>query len=239
MCSSGVLKEAVVQESFDFSGYALQVRKVSKTLMSSGRGLAEISGRMHLLAVATEKDLARFGEPAERSLVACGPGCGACCVLNVSVLFPEAVAIAWFLKRRFSDVQREELRDRLQNLIIRTRWLDDEERLFVRVPCAFLDQHGSCMIHFVRPLLCRSITSTDPQSCHDAIAMAPLEGAPSVEMNLFQKQFIDTVYTALAGALEDLGLDHRPRRLSAAILALLNDTGIVPAFVSGETVPIN
>lgn len=228
-----------MQESFDFSGYALQVRKVFKTLMTSGCGLAEISGRMHLLAVAMERDLARFGESAERSLVACGPGCGACCVLNVSVLFPEAVAITWFLKRRFSDEQLEDLRDRLQNLLIRTRWLDDEERLFVRVPCAFLDQGGSCMIHSVRPLLCRSITSTDPQSCYDAIAMAPLDGAPSVEMNLFQKQFVDTVYTALGRALEDLGLDHRPRRLSAAVLALLNDSGMVAAFVPGETVPIN
>jgi len=239
MCSSEVMRETVVQESFDFSGYALQVRMVSKTLMASGGGLAEISGCMHLLAVATERDLSRFAESAERSLVACGPGCGACCVLNVSVLFPEAVAIAWFLKRRFSDEQLESLRDRLQNLLTRTRWLDDEERLFVRAQCAFLDQRGSCMIHAVRPLLCRSITSTDPQSCYDAIAMAPLVGAPSVEMNLFQKQLVDTVYTALAGALEDLGLDHRPRRLSAAVLALLNDPEMVVAFASGETLPLN
>jgi Fe-S-cluster containining protein len=228
-----------MQESFDFSGYALQVRKISKVLMNSGCGSAEISGRMHLLAVTAERDLARFGDPAEKSLIACGPGCGACCVLNVAVLFPEAIAITWFLKRRFTGEQLDSLRERLQDLLTRTRWLDDEERLFVRIPCAFLDEKGSCMIHYVRPLLCRSITSTNPETCHDAIAMAPLDGAPCVEMNLFQKQFIDTVYTELAGALEDLGLDPRPRRLSAAVLALLKNPDMVDAFLSGESVPIS
>ena len=223
-------------ESFDLSDYALQVRKVSKALMSSGCGFAEISGRMHLLTVATERDLTRFGDSAERSLVACGPGCGACCVLNVTVLFPEAITITWFLKRRFSDQQLDSLRARLQELLTRTRWLDDEERLFVRVPCAFLDAQGSCMIYSVRPLLCRSLTSTDPEACHDAVAMAPLDGAPCVAMNLFQKQFIDTVYTELADALEELGLDHRPRRLSAAVLALLVEPGMVETFLSGEAV---
>jgi hypothetical protein len=58
-------------------------------------------------------------------------------------------------------------------------------------------------------------------------------------MNLFQKQFIDTVYTELAGALEDLGLDPRPRRLSAAVLALLKNPDMVDAFLSGESVPIS
>lgn len=226
-------------EYFDFSSYAEQVRKVSRLLMDSGCGLAEISGRMHLLAVATEKDLVRFGESAETSRVACGPGCGACCVLNVAVLFPEAVAITRFLKRRFSDAEVSTLCDRLRDLLVRTRWLDDEERLFVRASCAFLDKRGRCMIHPVRPLLCRSITSTNPQSCHDAIAMAPLSGMPTVEMNLFQKRLVDTVYTELAGALADLGLDHRPRRLSAAVLALLERPEMVVSYASGELVPIH
>lgn len=228
-----------MQESFAFADYALRVRKVSRTLMRSGCTSAEISGRMHLLAVAAERDLANFGDPLEGTLVACGPGCGACCVLNVAVLIPEAVAISWFLRRRYPAEELDSLRHRLQDLLSRTRWLDDEERLFVRAPCAFLDSRKRCMIHCVRPLLCRSITSTDSQACQEAIAMAPLHGAPCVDMNLFQKQLFETVYTELAGALEDLGLDHRPRRLSAAVLALLDKPGQVDSFLSGEGVPIS
>lgn len=228
-----------MQGSFDLADYATQVRHFARTLMGSGCGAAETSGRMHLLSVAAERDLARFCDPAERAQIACGPGCGACCVLNVAVLIPEAIAITWFLKRRCSDEQLDALRVSLEGLLTRTRWLDDDERLFVRAPCAFLDSLGSCMIHPVRPLLCRSITSRDPRACHDSIALAPLNGAPSVEMNLFQKQLVDTVYLALAEALEDLGLDHRPRRLSAAVLALLNEPGIMEIFFSGGEFPVN
>lgn len=228
-----------MQESFDFTDYALQVRQLSRMLMSSDCGAAEISGRMHLLAVAAERDLACFGDALERTLIACGPGCGACCVLNVAVLIPEAVAISWFLRRRYPAEELDRLRHRLQDLLIRTRWLDDEERLFVRVPCAFLDSLGRCMIYPVRPILCRSITSTDPQACQDAVVMAPLDGAPCVEMNLFQKQLFETVYAELAGALEDLGLDHRPRRLSAAVLALLDQPSQAKTFLSGARLAIS
>jgi hypothetical protein len=58
-------------------------------------------------------------------------------------------------------------------------------------------------------------------------------------MNLFQKQLVDTVYCGLAGALEELGLDHRPRRLSSAVLALLADPEIVGLFASGKEVPVH
>lgn len=228
-----------MQDPFDFSGYALQVRKFSRALMSSGSNAAEISGRMHLLAVSTERDLARFGESTQTSRVACGPGCGACCVLNVDVLIPEAVAITWFMRRRFTAEKLDAIRSRLLELSRRTRWLDDEERLFLRAPCAFLDDLGNCVIHVVRPLLCRAITSTDPVTCRDEIAMVPLNGAPIVEMNLFQKQLVDTVYCELGGALEFLGLDYRPRRLSSAVLALLDEPELIATYVSGENMPVN
>jgi hypothetical protein len=228
-----------MQNQFDFFNYAWQVRKFSRSLMSSGRSFVGISGRMHLLTAAAERDLARFGSSPGTSRVACGPGCGTCCVLNVAVLMPEAVAIAWFLQRRFSVEELDVLRDRLQELIRLTRWLDDEERLFLRKPCAFLDDCGSCLIHTVRPLLCRAITSTDPELCRDAIAMIPLDGAPCVEMDLFQKKLIETVYCELGGALEYLGLDHRPRRLSSAVLALLAEPEMLTLYASGERVPIH
>lgn len=228
-----------MQETFDFSSYARQVRKFSKMLLCHGSNAADISGTVHLLTTAAERDLARFGSSPEDSHVACGPGCGACCVLNVSILFPEAVAITRYVQRHFSPEDLAALRVRLQELHKKTRWLDDEERLYLRAPCAFLDSSGSCTIHAVRPLLCRAVTSTDAQACHEAIAMVALQGVPSVEMDLFHKTLFDTVYCEFGWALECLGFDHRPMRLSAVVPALLDDPELVALFVSGEKIPIH
>lgn len=219
-------------ESFDFTRYAQQVRRTATSLLGSVHTVANIAGSMHLLNVAAERDLALFGEPLGASRVVCGPGCGACCVLNVAVLFPEAVAITWYLQRSLSAGELETTTGCLKELYKKTCWLDDEERLFLREPCAFLDASGSCMIHCVRPLLCRAVTSTDAQACRDGIAMVPLLGSPSVEMNLFQKSLIDTVYSGLGAALQDLGLDHRPQRLCRAVLTLLADPDAVNRFAS-------
>ena len=227
-----------MQEPFDFSTYARVVRKFSRTLMCSVGSGAELSGLVHLLTVAVERDLARFSDFQQGSRIACGPGCGACCVLNVTILFPEAVAISRFIQRHFSADELQGLRIRMQELHGRTRWLDDEERLFLRAPCAFLDQQGSCMIHAVRPLLCRSVTSTDATACHDALSMVALDGVPSVEMNLFHKQLIETVYCEFGWTLQFLGFDHRPMRLTAAVLSLLDEPEMIASFVSGEKVPI-
>jgi hypothetical protein len=226
-------------ERFDFDAYARQVRSVSRSLVCSGKSATDIAGRMHLLAVAAERDLLRFGEPAELSKVACGPGCGNCCVLNVSVLFPEAIAIFCYLERSLLAEERNNLHSRLHELSMATRWLDDEERLFLREACAFLDRQRLCMIHRVRPLLCRAITSTNPADCREAIAMAPLDGLPCVEMNLFQNDLFATVYRGLAAALGDAGLDHRPKRLPSAVLALLDEPGLADAFAVGAQLPVH
>jgi len=231
--------ELIMQEWFDFSAYAQQVRRASGTLICSGKKVAAISGSMHLLTVATERDLLRFGEASGVSRVACVPGCCTCCVLNVSVLFPEAIAISRYLEKSLSGKELQDVRSRLHELLVATRWLDDEERLFLHEACAFLDQEGLCTIHIVRPLLCRAITSTKPSACRETIKMAPFDGQPTVEINLFQKNLFDTVFRGLSAALEDYGLDHRPKRLPSAVLALLDEPEMVDAFAAGQRITIN
>ena len=228
-----------MQEPFSFPTYAREVRKFSRSLLASAASSAELAGFINVLATAAERDLVRFGRPQASSRIACGPGCGDCCIVNVTVLFPEAVAISRFIARRFSNAEIEALQRGMREVYRQTRWLDDEERLFLRLPCAFLDQQHCCLIHVVRPLLCRAVTSTDARACQDAIALAALHGAPVVEMDLFQKQLMDTVFSELGGVLESLGLDHRPFRLVAAVPALLDEPELVSLFVSGESVPIH
>lgn len=226
-------------ENMDFPSYARHVRTLAKALLTDAHCASDIAGRMHLLTIAAEKDLLRFSESPEASRIVCGPGCGACCVVNVDVLIPEAITIAWYMQRWLSRRQLSETCDRLEEFQRETRWLDDEERLLLREPCVFLDEQGSCTIHVVRPLLCRSITSTNAQVCQDALAMDNLDSQPVVEMHLLQKRLMDTVFVQIGQALEDLGLDHRSYRLPSMVLALLVEPERVRDFLSGKKLTLH
>ena len=150
----------------------------------------------------------------DTSHIACGPGCGTCCVVNVNILEPEALAITYYVTQNFSVEEQQALCKRLQELDRATRWLDDEERMMVRKPCAFLDAKQNCSIHPARPLLCRSVTSTDPVRCRDALAMIALGEAPQILSHLEQKQLFENAYLGLSQALEDHGLDKQCYRLA-------------------------
>ena len=219
--------------SLDLQSYAAQVAKYTRAHLGTSLHEVTIAGHMHLLTVAAERDLLRFGCPEDLDQASCARGCCACCIVNVSVLAPEAIAISWHLKRHFDPSQVKSVRRRLHDVHHKTRWLDDEERLFLREPCPLLDNSGACIVHQVRPLLCRSITSSSGDLCREAIAMAPLEGAPIVPMNVFQKSLFEAVYQGLAQGLAQTGLDDRPWRLATALDALLRDETLVCQYVGG------
>lgn len=221
---------------FDFASYTEQVVSYTSANLSVARSEGSLAGRIHLLTTAAERDLVRFGDQQAFERVACAPGCSSCCVVNIAVLVPEAITIARYLRRHLDEDSLAAVKARLKELYRKTRWLDDEERLFLRMSCAFLDPDGKCLIHKVRPLLCRSITSLDGTLCQEAIALMPLGEAPVVVMNLFQKEFFEAVYQGLARGVGELGWDDRPWQLSAALHSLLNDTGIVERYLLGESV---
>lgn len=226
-----------MHESFDFYGYAHHIRTLSREWFSKGCTTVDIAMGMRQLMRIVDTDLGWAGDTPRSCRIACGPGCGFCCVLNVDVLIPEAIAIYGYLRQKVSNEQQTTIRKNLQQLFQSIAGLDDEERLFLRKPCAFLDRQGCCLIHQVRPLLCRAINSTDPGACREAIAMVPLNGAAQIEMNFFHHHFYETVFRALGEALEEAGLDHRPRRLTSAILTLFANPELGEAFVSGDKFP--
>ena len=94
------------------------------------------------------------------------------------------------------------------------------------------------MIYAVRPMLCRSITSTDPGACRDAVALTVIDESPRVEMNLFQKNLVETVYRALAAALKASGFDNRPKRLTAAVLGMLSSPEHFYSYIRQEDVSL-
>jgi Putative zinc- or iron-chelating domain len=207
-------------EEFDLNGFADCVQETALAVLSDGRSehFGEAARAVQEMA---EVALARHGKRLEQ--IACRAGCGHCCVVNVAVLEPEVAAILQDLRRRLSGRERSRLRQRARALYRMVVGLDDEERIMLRQPCLFLTEQGECSIHPVRPLLCRGMTSTDPERCRNAITLAPLGEAPTVIINLFQKSLFDHAFKGLARAMEKAGLDPRSRKLSVAIHRALHE----------------
>ena len=223
-----------MNEDFDFRMYARLFCAAAQNLMKSAQTPLAVAGGTYLLVTAVENDLRRFGVHAYLDRVACKPGCRACCVLNVSVLFPEAVAIQRFLWNRLDYENLLVIQARTEEVDTRTRWLSDDERADIYEPCAFLDDEGRCLIHPVRPLLCRSVTSLDASLCREALTAAPFSEVQAVPMNLFQKSLMEAAYLGFARALEQLGIDNRSWRLSTAVHRVLTVPGATGEFLAGK-----
>lgn len=223
---------------FDFVAFAKGIEgMVADELVGTPNAIA-VGEMMRRLAALAEETLSEGLDGRESELIACRAGCGNCCVVNVSVLFPEAVAIAGYVQRSFPREELEKLKGRIDELYTRSRWLDDEERVFLRRPCAFLNEADACAIYPVRPLLCRSVTSTDPEACLQAIAMPALGESKPVLMNLFQKSLMNATFEGLGHALEQLGLDCRGFRLTEAVKALLEEPGLATEFAEGRRISL-
>jgi Fe-S-cluster containining protein len=225
-------------EGIDYTPYRERARKLICSGLSRPAHAAAVVGVVSALTDRAEVDLVEGLEPSEGRRIACRAGCGSCCVVNVAVLFPEALAIAFHLQRRLPPPGRERIKARLDDLHGAIRWLDDEERIALRRSCAFLDHRGNCGIYPVRPLLCRSVTSTDPEACREAVAMMALGETRPVLMNLFQQELMNAYFLGAANALEELGLDGRGLNLTGAVKHLLDRPRLVEEFLAGERLAV-
>ena len=161
-------------------------------------------------------------EAGDRGLIACHAGCDDCCVVNVSILLLEGFSIVKFL-HQLPPAASEEIAQRLDQLWVRIRGLDDEERLAVRQKCTFLDQKGYCSIYPVRPLYCRSVTSTDAEVCKTAVISKIHGEFQPILIHQFQQQLYETLYAGIGAGLEQADLDGRSFQLSGLVRYLLRN----------------
>jgi len=204
-----------MDDSFDFGRFSQEVERTATALLDDGGGSDAFIQTARVVQEMAETALVSNRRDASR--IACRAGCGHCCVLNVAVLEPEAVTIVAYLERKLSPSQFASLCRQVDDLHDCLRWLDDEERIRLRRPCAFLDREGTCSIYPVRPLLCRGLNSTDPESCRQALALQFLDPEPQILSNLFQSTLFSQTFLALARAMENSGLDSRSRELTASV----------------------
>ncbi len=159
-------------------------------------------------------------QEGDRSLIACGPGCQFCCVVNVSITLLEGISIARFLRQQ-DAADLSKISSKLDQLWCDVRGLDEEERLMSRRKCAFLDDRGCCFIYPVRPLFCRSISSTDVELCRAAVVGQVSGELQPVMMHQFQLQLYKTLFIGVADGLAQAGLEGRSFQLSGLVRYLL------------------
>ncbi len=170
--------------------------------------------------------------PDRLSLLACRAGCGDCCILKVSVLLPEALAIIEYLEAQPGSV-RTSLEKKLDQVWTRISGAEGDEWGGMRQSCVFLDTTENCTIYSVRPLLCRGVTSTDADNCKQALNAECDDDKSAVEMNLFQRELFQTAYVGLSVGLEKMGVDNRGFELTGIVRALLRDPQLCSELQTG------
>ena len=169
--------------------------------------------------------------------VACRAGCPHCCVLTVTVLLPEAAAIALHLVWTLTVEELSVLAARLDLQRRLVRWMEDGERVRRQHRCAFLDESGRCTIHPVRPLACRGLTSLDSRLCQEALDPSNLEVPGAVPMDMVRKTVMEDAFCALVRAQAACGWGTRGIELSAGVSAFLARPELVDLMLDGRQLP--
>ena len=197
-----------------------------------GKGNAE-AGLVRCLTLCADMAETRCAGGA----MACTSGCPHCCVLNVSVLLPEAMRIAETITAAWPETARSALQTRLAHHCNWERWMDDEERVMRGASCPLLDTGGSCSIHPVRPLACRGVASLDSNSCRSAFDPIIDGRDRSVPADLQRRAAYDQVFMAMGRALANHGLDDRSIELGVGILAFAQNPEFKALYFSGGRLP--
>ncbi len=200
---------------FDFNHWQSQVTERFATC----ENVIVLLHELEQLFIETE-ELIQHDADGDRSLIACHAGCQDCCVVNVSITLLEGIAISRFIQQ-WEKAKRAEVEQKLDGLWCAVRGLEDDERLMLRKRCAFLDSQGWCTIYPVRPLFCRSVTSTDVEACRTAVTGQVFGEEMLVMMHQFQLGLYKSAFTGVADGLEQTGLDGRSFQLSGLVRYLL------------------
>ena len=158
--------------------------------------------------------------------LACEAGCNHCCRSPVSVIGPEAVLIAEYVRASFTAAQRSALQARIEarKAVVG----DDQERNYL---CP-LNVEGRCSVYVVRPLNCRKFHSFDEAACRrafvdeDKAALIPRADVRGDASGL--------VWQSVVAAFSALGVDTAELDLVKALEIALQGERVTTRFVGGE-----
>lgn len=156
---------------------------------------------------------------------ACRKGCASCCSNHVSILAPEAFALA----RRLRGVRHAATHDRLRAHVAIQGSMALRERRIAGVFCGVLTE-GACAAYAARPLVCRMFNSFDLAACLTSAAGGPSAIPQWTDHATLRSTLGVILFAAMAAA----GLTPGGHELNRTVAALVDDPGLEARWYAGE-----
>lgn len=156
----------------------------------------------------------------------CRKGCSLCCRSRVTLLAPEAFALARTIR---SKVRHADLHARLRGLAQVHTETDVTERRRRGIACSFLIA-DACSSYAMRPITCRVFASFDVRACQVTAA-----GGEDTVPQPAESAMIRSLLTLSAfAAIKAAGLPLITYELNQVLVDLVDEPGLEPRWYAGD-----
>ncbi len=165
----------------------------------------------------------------------CKPGCHFCCYNQPMVTPPEAFLIGHHIEQTFSDQQKQTLNVKIKKILkkIAGKHPDDIFMMRHKLPCIFLE-NSMCMIYMVRPVICRTCSSTSAAHCKTIFETRNHRARLQTYLQMYE--ILQTIQSRLTVFCREKGCQSDISRLSEAIENYLNHPNSIDAWFQGDTI---
>lgn len=153
--------------------------------------------------------------------IACQIGCSYCCFLRVSAGAHEIFLITDFIRKHFSNTDRENLEKQLQSHQSSIVGLSRQEHRTTNLQCPLLVDN-KCSVYSVRPFSCRRYHSVDASSCKYSFDN-PKDESECNDRDIDLEMWWQEVGAMFYQAYEAMGLDTRTYELGSALYEALKN----------------
>jgi len=165
----------------------------------------------------------------------CQPGCHYCCFNLPMVTPPEALLMGHHVEQTFTDQKKRDTADRINKLLERIDGMTPYETAMVRheLPCIFLED-GMCIVYEVRPVICRTCTSTSAEHCKTIFE----DRNHRARLRCYQhiRHIFHTVHSRLVDRCREMGCQSDALSLAEAVQDYFRHSEPIHAWLQGETV---
>lgn len=165
----------------------------------------------------------------------CKPGCHYCCYNLPLVTPPEILLIGYHVAQTFTNQEQQAIFDRMNKILKRIDGLSAYDVATIRhkLPCIFLED-AMCMVYEVRPVVCRTCTSTDADHCK----MIFESRNHRARLRCYQhiRDIFQTVHSRLIEHCRELQCQADAIPLPDGIRAYLKHPEPISAWLQGETI---